>query len=242
MHTQHITEDGGTLYIALPSSMIMLSRWYKTGMVPGGLPVPQWYQHLGSPVSNQPCNQAAHLWFSKLHTSSNQQNQLQKLAGISTEAQIMLWLRVLHTPYSFVFGEGSDSENRDLRMKIRAAEMPSKIHKAKRPAQEGRRRNTARQPVFPHRAREQTQLSCLCRYRCYFFSQENYHGWKPTGWGWDLDLSPASAARHRGTGDKINKHEQFPCSSLQSAVHFWHKITAAFWWQHAIKQLLKYFP
>lgn len=74
------------------------------------------------------------------------------------------------------------------------------------------------------------------------FSQENYHGWKPTGWGWDLDLRPASAARHRGIGDKINKHEQFPCSSLQSAVHFWHKITAAFWWQHAIKQLLKYFP
>lgn len=30
MHTQHITEDGGSLYIALPSSMIMLSRWYKT--------------------------------------------------------------------------------------------------------------------------------------------------------------------------------------------------------------------
>lgn len=52
----------------------------------------------------------------------------------------------------------------------------------------------------------------------------------------------ASATRHRGIGDKINKHEQFPCSSLQSAVHFWHKITAAFWWQHAIKQLLKYFP
>lgn len=131
MHTQHITEDGGSLYIALPSSMIMLSRWYKTQ---------EWY--LGVCQSNSGTNtldhqfpiSQAHLWFSKLHTSSNQQNQLQKLAGISIEAQITLWLHVLHTPYSFVFGEGSDPENRDLGMKIWAAEMPNKIHKAKRPA------------------------------------------------------------------------------------------------------------
>lgn len=64
--------------------------------------------------------------------------------------------------------------------------------------------------------------------------QENHHRQKPTAQGWDLDLSPASAARHRGTQDNINKQEQFPYSSLQSAVPVWHKVTAAFWWQRAI--------
>lgn len=128
MHTQHITEDRGTLYLALPSSKQMVQN---IGTAPVGLSAPvaptPWIHQ--SPISNATrqltCDSqnCTHHQISKISFKSLQQSPWRHKSH---------WLRVLHIPYSFVFGEGSDPQNRVLRMKVRGAETPRKIHKEKK--------------------------------------------------------------------------------------------------------------
>lgn len=104
--------------------------------------------------------------------AQKQQKQLSKYTGVSTEANVTSfvcaannrWWTALCLRKGLTYGAWHAGQSKNLqRHQAKHTRKRDLLRKAGG-------KNRVRQPAFPHRVGEQTQLSCLCRYRCCFFS------------------------------------------------------------------------